>query len=155
MIRVRTSTGTKAIKAVKVRRSGGVTKDVFAGSVRNATALKRFFTQSGTITVTADPASVSGYTALPGSATISTNSTTATPTGGASPYTYAWTFVSSDGGTWVIASPTTAATKFTCAGVAADIDYSAVFRCTVTDAVGGTGTVDVPAYVSNLGSLYP
>lgn len=155
MIRVRTSTGPVAIKAIRVRRPGGETKAVFAGSLRNTTALKRFFTQSGTITVTADPAAVSGYTALPGSATISTNNTTVTPSGGAAPYTYAWTLVSSDGGTWTIVNSSSATTKFICSGVAADIDYNATFRCTVTDAVGGTGTVDVPAFASNLGSLYP
>jgi hypothetical protein len=155
MIRVRTSTGTKAIKAVKVRRSGGVTKDVFAGSVRNASALKRFFSQSGTISITADPASTYGAIAIGFTATISTNTTTVTPTGGANPYTYAWTLITSDGGTWSIQNPTSATTKFTCAGVVPNSDQTATFRCTVTDNVGGTGTVDVEAFVANYGSLYP
>lgn len=155
MIRVRTSTGTKAIKAIKVRRSGGVTKNVFAGSVRNATALKRFFTQSGTITVTADPAALSAYAASFTPVTITTGFTTASPSGGSTPYTYAWTFVSSDGGTWTITNPTAASTKFSCAAVGANVGFNATFRCTVTDSVGGTGTVDVTAYVYNYGSLYP
>lgn len=155
MIRVRTSTGAAAIKAIRVRRPGGETKAVFAGSLRNTVALKRFFTQSGSITATATPPTVSAYTATGSTATIVTASVTVAPSNGSSPYTYAWTLISSDGGTWSAQTPTTATTKFVCSGVGPGAEYAAVFRCTVTDSVGGTGTVDVEADVTNLGSLYP
>lgn len=154
MIRARTSTGTKAVAGVHFRALGG-TGDVFAVSLRRGDGLKRVFTQSGTLTVGAEPASVSGYAASGGLATIPTNATIAQPTGGAEPYTYAWTKLSDDGGTWSIQNATSASTKFTCANVGATIEYTATFRCTVTDSVGGTGAVDVQADVTNLGSLYP
>ena len=153
MIRARIGSNTRTIQTMKVRTSSGV-KAVAFGSARIASGVKRFFTQSGSLSVSADPAYVSGATALAGLATISTNSTTAAPTGGASPYTYAWTKISDDGGTWTIQNPTSATTKFNCAGVGADIDFNATFRCTATDAYGGTGTVDVLATVSNYGGIY-
>lgn len=153
MIRARTSGGTKAVAGVHFRALGG-TGDVFAVSLRRADGLKRVFTQSGTLTVSAEPASVSGYAATGGIATITTNATIAQPTGGAAAYTHAWVKLSDDGGTWSIQNATSQSTRFSCASVGAEITYTATFRCTVTDSVGGTGTVDVLATASNLGNLY-
>ncbi|ABD27426.1 conserved hypothetical protein [Novosphingobium aromaticivorans DSM 12444] len=153
MIRVRTADGLKAIAVARVRGEAGL-QSVASGWLRMSDALKRVFSGSGDIAVSADPSSVSGYSAVAGSAVITTNAVTATPTNGSSPYTYAWTFVSSDGGSWIAKSPTSATTKFTCSGVAAGVDYTATFLCTATDSTGGTGTVEVQATASNLGNLY-
>lgn len=153
MIRLRTSGGAKAVAVIRVRGEGGL-QSVSSGWLRTADVLKRVFTGSGDIAVSADPSAVSGYAAVAGSAVITTNQVTATPSGGASPYTYAWTLVTSDGGTWTAKSPTSASTKFSCSGVGAGIDYTATFLCTATDSTGGTGTVEVQAFASNLGNLY-
>lgn len=153
MIRVRIPSGAKIVSVMHVLTGSGL-QDASVMWVRTESGLRRIFTVSGSMTATASPASVTGFAALAGSATITTNSTTVTPSGGSAPYTYAWAKNSGTGGTWSIASATSDTTKFTCSGVAGDTDYTAIFRCTITDATGGTATVDVQADVSNLGSLY-
>ncbi|MDT0507538.1 hypothetical protein [Novosphingobium sp. MMS21-SN21R] len=153
MIRARTPYGIKTVASVKARTASGLKAAAFV-SLRGTTALKRVFSQSGSITVNADPSSVMGAAALAAPTTISTNATTVTASGGAEPYTYAWAKSTDDGGTWSINAPTAATTKFTCSGVGADIDYNATFICTATDAFGGTGTISVPASVSNYGGIY-
>jgi hypothetical protein len=71
---------------------------------------------------------------------ITSPSTTVTPTGGTSAYTYAWTKVSGDSMT--VNSPTSATTTFTATGVTST--KSAIYRCTVTDSLSLTATADVP-----------
>jgi hypothetical protein len=90
------------------------------------------------LTLAASPESVSGVSTL---GTVVTNGTTVTPTGGVSPYTYAWTRVS---GVGEISSPTSASTAFyyNAPGFA---NYTGTFRCTVTDSLGTTATADVDA----------
>jgi hypothetical protein len=67
---------------------------------------------------------------------VVTGDVTATPSGGTAPYTYAWTFDSSDPGVSA-SNPTFATTQF-----GADMDggenRSAIARCIVTDADGNT-----------------
>lgn len=101
----------------------------------------------------ADPASVSGAAATAATVTIVTNQTICTPSGGNAPYSYSWAKLSDTGGTWSIGHATLAATQFVCAGVAAGFDYSANFRCTVTDANGTVvNSNTVSASVINYGS---
>jgi hypothetical protein len=64
-----------------------------------------------------------------------TDPVTATPNGGQSPYTYAWTFDSSDE-VISITAPTSATTTFQGSGVDPGETGNAVARCTVTDALG-------------------
>jgi hypothetical protein len=86
------------------------------------------------------PTSVSGIITAPG--TVTTNVASSTPTGGLAPFTYSWVRIS--GVSASPTSPTNAATSFNffldTPGTA-----SAVFRCTVTDALGSTATADVTA----------
>lgn len=99
------------------------------------------------IAVTASPDSVNGAASRPGSATIATNETTATVTGGTAPYAFAWQ--SSDG----VMSPTastSATTRFT-GQVESGDTVSDSFTCTATDAKGQTATTQVFASVSNYG----
>lgn len=94
---------------------------------------------STTLNATASPSSLSktGTTA-----SITTASTTVTPTGGTTPYTYAW--VRNSGSTSIaVDSASAATTTFTGTSLASGTTYSAVFRCTVTDNVAATKTVDV------------
>lgn len=69
--------------------------------------------------------------------TPTTGTVTVTPAGGASPYTYAWTFDSTDGNIQ-INSPSAAATSFQGSGMAPGDTRSAIARCTVTDNDGAT-----------------
>ena len=78
------------------------------------------------------------------SGTFTTSSTTVTPSGGTSPYTYAWAKVSGD--TFTITSSTSASTTFSTSGLNEGDSISGTYRCTVTDSTGGTpltATADV------------
>jgi len=71
-----------------------------------------------------------------GVSTASTDSVVCTPSGGTPPYTYLWAYVS--GATNIsIATPTGSSTYFFGSG-APTSSRSAVFKCTVTDAVSGS-----------------
>lgn len=82
-----------------------------------------------------------------GGGTFTTPSRTVTAAGGTSPYTYAWAKVSGD--TLTVTSPTSAATTFSgTPGVGNTLH--AVYRCTVTDNVAATATVDVSVSLTDL-----
>jgi hypothetical protein len=80
-----------------------------------------------------------------GGGTSTTPTLTVTAAGGTSPYTYAWAKVSGD--TLTVTSPTTAATTFSgTPGIGNTLH--AVYRCTVTDNVAATATVDVSVSIT-------
>jgi len=80
-------------------------------------------------------------------ASITTVSTTVTATGGTAPYTYSWSRIS--GSTSISAnSASSATTTFTGSSLASGTTYDAVFRCTVTDNVAATKTVDVSVSIT-------
>lgn len=82
-------------------------------------------------------------------ASITTASVTVTPVGGTSPYTYSW--ARNSGSTSISANSTTAATTtFTGTSLASGSTYTAVFRCTVTDNVAATTTVDVTVSITRV-----
>lgn len=98
------------------------------------------------VSASASPAEPNVSAWSSGSATLTT-STTVTPSGGMAPYTYSWAKLSGSGSV----SPTnTATTNFT-ATVAPGVFTSGVFRCTVTDSLGGSAFVDVTASFENFG----
>lgn len=77
-----------------------------------------------------------------GTETGTTDTVTATPSGGSGTYTYAWTFISgpSGVGSLAIGSAATAATDFDWSGLTGITqDVFATARCTVTDTLGNTG----------------
>lgn len=86
--------------------------------------------------------SVSGTGNSTGVTLITSSTAYATPTGGTSPYTYAWTKVGGD--TMTATNPTSASTAFRL-GVGPGDSKSATYRCTVTDSLGQTasGTVNI------------
>lgn len=86
--------------------------------------------------------------------TVTTDSTTASPVNGASPYTYAWTQISGDAN-WSISNATAATTAFTHTSSTLDTVFNAVFRCTITDNASATATVDVNASVLNSSEFPP
>ena len=101
----------------------------------------------GALSATASPGSAHGYEARIGSApavlTVTTNSVTVTASFGTAPYTYAWTHESGDSAVQVN-SPVSATTVFS--GNIGKNQYKlATKRCTVTDSLGATAFVIVPA----------
>ena len=90
---------------------------------------------------TVSPTAAGGSRATAGS--VTTNTVTVTPSGGTSPYTYAWTWFS--GGTGItITSPSAATTDFSGLVSSTTPIRSGTARCTVTDSASRTTTVDVP-----------
>ena len=92
-------------------------------------------------TASASPATLSKRVAV---STATTNSTTVTPSGGVSPYTYSWALLSGD--TLTVNSPTSATTTFSASSLTAGEILYSTYRCTVTDSTSGTAltaTADV------------
>lgn len=91
------------------------------------------------------PGSVSGS----GSGTSqTTGAAVVTASGGTPAYTYAWTWFSG-GASITTTSPTSASTTFSTTGLAAGSTVSGVARCTVTDSLLATKTVDVNVSITN------
>lgn len=129
-LRVNVAGAWKNVTKVRVN-VGGVWKD--AGTYLTA------------LSATINDAAPSGRTF--GTNPVSTNVVTVTPSGGLAPYTYSWALISGRGSP---ESPTMASTRFS---EYVD-DYGTavgLFRCTVTDALGATVTVDADATFNNFG----
>jgi hypothetical protein len=92
------------------------------------------------LTLSVSPATANGGIIVPG--TVTTGSVTATPTGGLAPFTYAWARISGDPA--AANAPTNATTSFSLF-LNDPVNAEAVFRCTVTDALGSTAAADVTA----------
>lgn len=137
------------IKGIAVRDAANVLRSSPAAVIRDAgNVLRSFFSA---LAASASPTSVSGAVSSSTAASVTTDATTATPSAGTSPYTYAW--AAADGNTWTINTPTAAKTSFTSPAIAPGVTISAFFRCTVTDAGGATTvTNNVEASATNLGS---
>ena len=72
---------------------------------------------------------------------ITTSDVTVTPSGGAAPYTYSWSVVSSDGFTvYNCTSSTTATTAAHAASVNPGVTDTCTIHCVVTDSLGTTAT---------------
>jgi len=97
--------------------------------------------------VTIDQAFVGGQRF--GSGSVTTDTATATPTGGTGPYTYLWSYVSGDAGLSANTG-TSAATNWTGSITALGQDKTAVWRVTVTDSLAATATSTVGVSVSEL-----
>lgn len=120
-------------------RQAGVLRQLKTAKVMDGGVLRTvgIFVQPLALSIT--PTTVLGIADATGTAT--TGTAQAVPAGGFSPYTYLWSHVS--GVTATILSPTLASTAFRrVLGVEFE---TAVFRCTVTDSVGGTAQATVNA----------
>lgn len=133
---LRTITGGKV-------RVAGVTRTLKTAKVMHGGSLRTVAIFASPLTVSASPSAAQGDFAGSGALPpqgLETNLVTAIPSGGFAPYTYAWTHVSGD--TFTVTNPSSASTyfahTFTSYGT-----RSGVYRCTVTDSLGSTATVDV------------
>lgn len=106
--------------------------------------LRTVGTFAGTLAATIIPSPVTRtVVGAPGSS-VTTGLVTATPTGGLTPYTYAWTCTSHSNPTAPsIAAPSNASTTFT--QTDADFTNTATFQCVVTDFSGASVSVSVNA----------
>lgn len=132
MSSLRTPAGLKGIARISVRNAANALKAVSAGHLRNTANILKDMANIGGMTVTADPANVSGYGNSHGSIAISTNPTTASAVGGSGPFTYAWT----TGGATSAVSPTSATTIFRALNVSPGDHVDDTATCTVTPTVG-------------------
>jgi hypothetical protein len=107
---------------------------------------------AASFTLSVSPSSVNGsYHGSSGAAqNITTSVALAVPSGGKTPYTYAWAQVGTSPDTWTIATPAGASTSFTATAIAAGADASATFQVTVTDANGIIRTAQVFAHALNV-----
>lgn len=99
----------------------------------------------GGLSVTIAPGFANGFVFTPEPAApfrnVTSNSVTATASGGTGPYTYAWTRISGDSAV-VATSPTSASTTFH-GNVGKNQDLQATFRVTATDSLSATATADI------------
>lgn len=146
---IRDSAGTaRTITAIQVRDASNTPQDISELWVRDSNNVPRLvFSVAPPMTAAAAPSTVSGFTLGTGLAT--TGNTTVTPTGGTAPYSYAWSLISYDNSTPPTAgSPTAATTNFTQTNIGIGQDFSATWRCTVTDSSPSpyTAPADVQAF---------
>jgi hypothetical protein len=128
--------GTQPLVDVLIESVGSVAGNVAALNANtNAASVAA---STGALTATVSPSSASKFQATPG--TLTTGAVVVTPSGGTGPYMYAWAKVTGD--TFTVNSPTGASTTFSVT-LALDEDAAAQYRCTVTDSLAATFTVDV------------
>lgn len=137
----------KTVDSIKIS-AGGVWKPVNSTRVSIGGVWKTGETFAPPITLAITPATVRATGIGLGPDTLYTDPATAMPTGGAGPYTYAWTRLTGSG---AATTPTAATTTFS-ALVPAGTIITGTFRCTVTDALGSTAIASVNARFDNLGT---
>lgn len=155
MIAVRDAGGNAEIGFVGIRDAVG-NADVARVSILVGSAdYVVFDSAAGSgITVIASPSNAVGAETSDADIGVETNRVTVTATGGTEPYQYAWTQTEGDEADWTIESPLARATTFTGLSVPGNSDLNAVFQCTVTDARGRTGAVNVTARAINYGDPF-
>lgn len=134
----------RTITGLKVR-VGGVTRTIRQIKVMDGGTLRTVATFSSALSVSISTVAE----AIGSSSSLTTNSVTATPSGGTAPYTYAWTLVTNGGRNASTAgSPSLATTNFTKTGLVPTDVVTDVWRVTATDSFGQTATADVTATFS-------
>lgn len=135
-LRVRDGSITRLIRTVKVMDANGVT-------------LRTVASLAPPLSLSINPSTVSGSvnTALP--TPVTTSATTATPSGGIGPYSYAWAVEQPDYGVVTIGAPTNATTTFTHTRTNLGDLVFALATCTVTDGLGQTASANVTARFTN------
>jgi hypothetical protein len=151
-IKIRDDSNTlRTVTQLRLQDAGGTLRTITRVRIRDQNNVLRTVYDPGgasSFVVNLDFANRYGFS---NTGTITTNTVTATPSGGTGPYTYAWTLISHDGPVNPTAtSAATAATAFTQTAVGPGEIYSAVFRCTVTDSLAATATADCTAHFADI-----
>lgn len=132
-VRVRDETNTtRTIKRVRVRNTANVTQTVFQN-----------------LTATVSPATTAAYGNTGAAANLTTGQVIAAPSGGQSPFTYAWAQKTASPYTWTINAASAAATDFTVASLPPGAANTVDFEVTITDALGVPATAKVTATANN------
>jgi hypothetical protein len=139
--------------AAKVHlRKGGVTREVVRAWQRKGGVTKQFYSSlsSGGSDpgISVSPTFVSGARSSSGSVLVTSRSAAVTVVGGVAPYGYTWAQASGD--PMAATAPTADESAFE-AMVASGALAAGTWTCTVTDAAGKTGSVDVDVSLRNLG----
>jgi len=150
---IRDATNTpRTITAIQVRDATNTVRAISEMWVRDSNNVSRLvFSLAPPMTASAFPETVGGFTLGTGVAT--TSDTVVTPSGGTAPYSYAWTLLTYDNAAPPTATaPTSATCGFTQTGIGIGEDYSATWRCTVTDSSPSpyTATTDILAFWADL-----
>lgn len=152
-MKTRVSGASVTITAGKAKVAG-VLRTLKTVKVMDGGSLRLVATLVPDLTASAIPLLTTGTAFSNSAVTITSSASQASPNGGSGPYSYAWSFVSSTGGSSpTILSPSVASTTFQLSGVSNGQTFDCVFRCTITDAFGTTATVDVTASFANFGSI--
>ena len=128
--------GTQPLADVLITGVGSVTSVVDAQNTNIGTVTGA--ASGGSLVATTSRAGVFG--SRTGAGSVTTATVTVTASGGTGPYTYAWANVSGD--IFTVTAPTGATTAFQTTLTVGE-DKSGIYRCTVTDIVLATYTVDV------------
>lgn len=144
-LRIQDAGTLRTIKRLRIQQ-GGILRDIRRLRVMHDGVLRTVATFAEQLTASANPTQVNGRENSTKPVTVFTNETTAIPTGGRAPFTYSWTQTS--GPVATITAPNMATTQFSTA-VGPNSTASAVFICTITDAVGQSASVEVKANFSN------
>ncbi len=154
MITARNITTAKGIEAVTYRNAAGLAKGIATVKIRNASnVLKTVFSQGGSLIIDVPP-SVYGAQANNSTISVTTETITATVTGGAAPITYLWSAVNVYGNSWTIISPNSASTAFRANSVPSGDSRNAIFKCTATDSRGRVVvSIDINVTADNYGGF--
>jgi hypothetical protein len=153
---IRDGTNTpRTITALPVRDGTNTPRTITELWIRDLDNVPRLvFNPSGSATLAVSLSTDTVFGRSHGSGTATTNSVTATVTGGTGPFTYAWVLLSTDGVPNATAgSPAAATTTFTQTGMAPDDFVTTNWRLTVTDANAVAVTADLLATFSDYSGL--
>ncbi len=145
---IRDGTNTPRVISKLIIRDGTNTpREISALYVRDTNNVSRLvYNPSGSLTlsISINQMTVSGLSA--GTGTATTDAATSVTTGGASPFTYAWTVESYTAGVAPTAnSPTSSSSTFTQTSMDPGAIYNSIWRLTVTDDNGATASDTVGA----------
>lgn len=135
---------------MKVRDAGGVLRTITrmrfrdGGTLRNIVRMKVMDgAELRTVATFATPLSLSAnnVNSVGSDSNVRSGSSTASPTGGLGPYSYAWTKLS--GADLLVSGGSTATANFQSSELVADSFETASYRCTCTDSSGQTATADI------------
>lgn len=131
----------RTITGMQVKQSG-ITRTIREVKVQDGGTLR-------TVAIFADPLTVSASDATGVSTTsTATADSVATPSGGFSPYTYAWANLT--GTATIISGSATANPTFQETGLAIEETRLSTYRVTVTDDAGQTATDDITVSLSRI-----